>query len=30
MQMGCFISKDVDEDGENSAKEAELVDLITI
>jgi hypothetical protein len=28
VQMGCFISEDVDEDGENSTKEARLVDLI--
>jgi hypothetical protein len=30
VQMGCFISKDADEDGENLAKEARLVDLITV
>jgi hypothetical protein len=27
-RWGCFISEDADEDGENSAKEARLVDLI--
>jgi hypothetical protein len=30
VQMGCFISEDVDEDGDNLAKEAILVDLIVI
>jgi hypothetical protein len=30
VQMGCFIYKDVDGDGNNSTKEARLVDLIAI